>query len=392
MQTFTCSCGNRLFFENNLCTNCNSETGFLPDRLLLVPIKATDDQRWYSDLVPKQYYRKCANYTSHHVCNWMVPDNDEEEYCRSCRLNKIIPDLSNPANLRRWFRMERAKRRTLYNLFKIGLSPLDRKSDPKNGLEFCFMEDIKQYDPYSQELVTYKQIMTGHETGTITVNIEEADHSLREAMRENMNEPYRTTLGHIRHETGHYFWDSLVVHAQQLDVFREVFGDERHDYQQSLQNYYQSGPQPDWQGNYISAYASAHPWEDWAETWAHYLHITDTMETAYDFGFAIEGRKIDLPLPLRKGALLKTRDLFKGVSFDAMLTDWLRLTIVMNSLNRSMGMRDAYPFAITAGVGNKLRFVHNVITAEVGRQKKKAKQKVNNSAYVGDPVYTDKPG
>jgi len=392
MQTFSCSCGNRLFFENSVCMRCQSETGFLPDRLLLVPIKPSDDRRWVSDLMPKRYYRKCANYTTRQVCNWMVPVEEDEEYCVSCRLNKIIPDLSQPGNQKRWFRMERAKRRTLYNLLRIGLSLVDRKTDPDNGLEFRFMEDIKKYDPYSQELVTYQQIMTGHQTGTITINIREADHSHREAMRETMKEPYRTTLGHIRHETGHYFWDRLVDDSEHLEPFRKLFGDERHDYQQSLQQYYQQGPQRYWQDNFISAYASAHPWEDWAETWAHYLHITDTMETAYDFGFAIEGRKINLPLPLRSGALLKARDLFKGVSFDAMLTDWLRLTIVMNSLNRSMGLRDAYPFAVTRGVSNKLRFVHQVVAAEVARQKKKTKAKISIPGLAADPVYTDKPG
>lgn len=396
MQTFTCSCGNRLFFENSLCMHCHKEIGFLPDRLLLVPIRPEQESRWSSDLVPKAYYRKCANYSAHQVCNWMIPDGEEEEFCLSCRLNKIIPNLSIEGNHKRWFRLERAKRRTLYNLYKIGLHPLDRKTDPDSGLEFRFMEDVKQYDPYSQELVTYQKIMTGHDTGTITINIQEADHSHREAVRENMKEPYRTTLGHVRHETGHYFWDRLVADSEYLESFRELFGDERHDYQASLQLYYQQGPQAPWQGNFISAYASAHPWEDWAETWAHYLHITDTMETAYDFGFAIEGRKINLPLPLRSGALLKARDLFKGISFDAMLTDWMRLTIVMNSLNRSMGLRDAYPFAVSAGVGDKLRFVHQLVTAEVARQKKKTKAKakanVSKSVYAADPVYTDKPG
>lgn len=342
--------------------------------------------------MPKRIYRKCANYTDHQVCNWMIPAEDNHEYCVSCRLNKIIPDLSKPGNQKRWFRMERGKRRTLYNLLKIGLTFVNREMDPDNGLEFRFMEDVKQYDPYSQELVTYQTIMTGHETGTITINILEADHSHREAVRENMNEPYRTTLGHIRHETGHYFWDRLVDDSGHLEAFRALFGDERHDYQHSLQQYYQNGPQSMWQGNFISAYASAHPWEDWAETWAHYLHITDTMETAYDFGFAIDGRKINLPLPLRSGTLLKARDLFKGVSFDAMLTDWMRLTIVMNSLNRSMGLRDAYPFAVSAKVSDKLRFVHQVITAEVARQKKKTKAKVSKPVFSASPAYTDKPG
>lgn len=392
MQTFTCSCGNRLFFENSLCMSCHSETGFLPDRLLLVPIKPTVDGKWVSELVPKRYYRKCANYTNHQVCNWMIPAEGNEEYCVSCRLNNIIPDLSKPANQKRWYRMERGKRRTLYNLFTIGLHVVNRKTDPENGLEFRFMEDIKQFDPYSQELVTYQQIMTGHHSGTITINIQEADHSHREAVRENMKETYRTTLGHVRHETGHYFWDRLVAESDNLEPFRALFGDEQHDYQISLQHYYQHGPDHDWQDNFITPYASAHPWEDWAETWAHYLHITDTMETAYDFGFAIDGRKIELPLPLRKGALMKAKDYFKGVSFDAMLTDWLRLTIVMNSLNRSMGLRDAYPFAVSAKVGDKLRFVHEVIAQEVTRQKKKAEKKPNKAVFAANSAYTDTPG
>lgn len=365
MQTFTCTCGNRLFFENSQCMQCKSETGFLPDRLLLVPIKETADQYWLSEQMPDQRYRKCTNYTQHQVCNWMIVEEDSEEYCLSCRLNKIIPDLAKQENLTRWYRLERGKRRTLYNLFKLGLGVIDRKSDAEGGLEFCFLEDIKTFDPFNQELVTYKQVMTGHHSGTITINIQEADHSHREAVRENMNEPYRTTLGHFRHETGHYFWNRMIADSHHLAEFRELFGDERHDYQQALQRYYEHGPQSLWQDRFISAYASAHPWEDWAETWAHYLHITDTMETAYDFGFTIEGRAIRPPLPVSESIEQTARNYFHVISFDEMLTDWLRLTIVLNALNRSMGLRDAYPFSVSAKVGDKLRFVHNVIANDI---------------------------
>ena len=207
--------------------------------------------------------------------------------------------------------------------------------------------------------------MTGHQSGTITINLREADDSHREAMRETMNEPYRTPLGHIRHETGHYFWDRLIDDTSYLDEFRELFGDERHDYKQSLQHYYEHGPQSQWQGRFISAYASAHPWEDWAETWAHYLHINDTMETAYHYGFSIEGRTMQAPVTLAETSTSKAKRYLHAISFDEMLTDWLHLTIVMNALNRSMGLRDAYPFAVSAKVGDKLRFVHEVITNEV---------------------------
>lgn len=367
MQTFRCTCGNRLFFENSQCMQCKSETGFLPDQLILVSINAVDEQRWESKQAPERLYRKCVNYTAHQVCNWMVADEEDEEFCVSCRLNKIIPDLSKPDNSKHWYRMERAKRRTMYNLLKIGLRIVDRKTDPENGLEFRFMEDIKKYDPYSEELVTYQQVMTGHRSGTITINIREADHSHREAMREYMNEPYRTTLGHIRHETGHYFWDRLIADSPYLEDFRELFGDERNDYKQSLEDYYQNGPQAHWEGNFISAYASAHPWEDWAESWAHYLHITDTMETAYDFGFSIEGRVIQTPLTLAQTSDTRVKNYLHATTFDEMLTDWLHLTIVMNALNRSMGQQDAYPFSVSAKVADKLRFVHQVIANEVAK-------------------------
>jgi len=392
MQTFTCNCGNRLFFENSMCMQCHSDTGFLPDLLRLVPLTAVADQKWISEQMPDRLYRKCTNYSLHHVCNWMVADEDDNEYCLSCRLNKIIPDLTKEANYKRWHRMERAKRRTLYNLFRLGLQVVDRKSDPVHGLEFQFMEDIKRYDPYSEELVTYKQIKTGHQTGTITINIAEADHSHREAVRENMNEPYRTTLGHVRHETGHYFWYRLVDDAAMLDRFRELFGDERDDYQQSLQRYYQNGPQPDWQDNFISAYASAHAWEDWAETWAHYLHITDTMETAYDFGLSIEGRVLPPPLNVGEDKKVFANEYLHAIAFDDLLTDWMRLTILMNALNRSMGLRDAYPFSVSAGVADKLRFVHQVIAAQVKKQNKQPQPNSNRTVYAADPGYTDKPG
>lgn len=373
MQTYTCQCGNRLFFENSRCMQCQSETGFLSDQLRLVPITAQDAVFWTSEQVPQQRYRKCRHFMTDQVCNWMIPEYEtDEEFCISCRLNKIIPDLSQPANLRRWFRMERAKRRTLYNLFRIGLRITDHKTDPARGLAFQFMDDVREYDPYTHEMVRYERIMTGHDTGTITINIQEADHSHREAVRENMNEPYRTPVGHVRHEVGHFFWDKLIAGSGYLDRFRELFGNEQADYQQSLQQYYQNGPALDWKETFISAYASAHPWEDWAETWAHYLHITDTMETANDFALSIEGRTLLAPLGVESESGVTPPKYLTATGFDEMLTDWMRLTITLNALNRSMGLRDAYPFAVSTVVGDKLRFVHQVIADEVARQEKAA--------------------
>ena len=333
----------------------------------MVDVTPLENDLWVSEQVADERFRKCQNYSQHNTCNWLIPEAETIEYCSACRLNTIIPDLDKPGNLTRWYRLERAKRRTLYNLYRIGLQVYSKQEQPDTGLEFCFKEDVKTYDPYTQELVTYEHIMSGHDTGTITINIEEADHAILEAVRENMNEPYRTTLGHIRHEIGHYFWDRLIAHAQNVDSFREMFGDERHDYKQTLQRYYNAGPAVDWQDNYISAYASAHPWEDWAETWAHYLHITDTMETAYDFGFIIEGRAIPKPSTVKNESQYNSSIYLRTISFDEMLTDWLRLTIAMNALNRSMGLRDAYPFSVSAKVGDKLRYVHSLITSSLAK-------------------------
>lgn len=362
MQTFTCSCGNRLFFENTRCTQCGKETGFAARQLRLVPLDPAANNTWTSEQLPGQVFRKCNNYIQHNACNWLVPVEDANGFCLSCRLNKIIPDLNKPENLTRWQRLERAKRRMLYNLYRLGLQVPGRHEQPQRGLEFCFLEDVKGYDAYSQELITYEHITTGHNTGTITINVEEADHVLREAMRENMNESYRTPLGHLRHEVGHFYWDRLIANTQRLESFRELFGDERHDYQQSLQHYYQYGPRANWQENFISAYASAHPWEDWAESWAHYLHITDTMETAYDFGFSIEGNAIPQPLVDAGKTTVQEDNSAPASGFDDILISWMRLTLAMNALNRSMGLRDAYPFYVSEKVSDKLRYVHSIVT------------------------------
>lgn len=361
MDTYQCSCGNTLFFENSVCYQCGKQTGFVPQLMRMVDIEAASTDTWQSQQLPGQLFRKCSNYSEHEVCNWLIPADESNHLCPACQLNKIIPDLSKSENKGRWYRLERSKRRTLYSLYKLGLQVPSMYKDPELGLEFCFMEDIKEYQPFTQELITYNQIMTGHHSGTITINIEEADPILREVMRQNMNEPYRTTLGHIRHETGHYFWDRLISGTYKIDSFRQVFGDEQKNYQQSLQRYYQQGPRADWQTEFISAYASSHPWEDWAECWAHYLHMTDTMETANHFALSLQ----DEPVP----SVLSSNDSNQdATSFDDIITSWLQLTNAMNALNRSMGLPDAYPFSISEKVAEKLTYIHHAIAGYVSTQ------------------------
>jgi hypothetical protein len=192
-------------------------------------------------------------------------------------------------------------------------------------------------------------VVIGHDEGRLTMNVVEADDTHREAMRKRLNEPYRTMLGHLRHEVGHYYWYRLVDGSELIDDCRKLFGDERVDYAAALTAHYGRKPTDDWQASFVSSYATAHPWEDFAETWAHYIHIVDTLETASDARLGLGGSPVSAPIPLAADR-----------PFSALLGDWLPLAVALNQLNRSMGMRDAYPFALTDRVVDKLAFVHRI--------------------------------
>jgi hypothetical protein len=211
--------------------------------------------------------------------------------------------------------------------------------------------------------------MTGHADGVITLNIAEADDAERVKRRVALHEPYRTLLGHLRHESGHYYWDRLVAEGGRIAQFRAVFGDDSLDYAESLNKYYATGGATiaGWEAKHVSAYAMSHPWEDWAETWAHYLHMVDLLETAasYNTRFAMAPHEhveevID---PFARGA----------ADFDSMVSDWVPLTLLVNSLNRSLGQEDAYPFALSPAAIEKLRFVHEVIRESASMQMQNAK-------------------
>ena len=206
-------------------------------------------------------------------------------------------------------------------------------------------------------------VLTGHNDGVITVNIAEADDSVREKRRHQMHEGYRTLLGHFRHEVGHYYWDRLIRDGEWIDGFRELFGDEREDYNEALQRHYQQGAPADWQERFVSAYASSHSWEDWAETWAHYLHMTDALETAIDCGLSLRPKRTDEP-SLKAAATAAGR---KANSFDRIIEAWFPLTYMLNNLNRGMGLQDAYPFVLSDPVIQKLAFVHEVVVHSAAR-------------------------
>jgi hypothetical protein len=331
MRTFTCSCGARLFFENSRCLQCSSELGFLPERGELAAL-APSQSGHFEALGGR--YRKCQNYEAAQACNWMIPADDEHPLCRACRLNNVIPDLSEPQNRALWAEVEKAKRRLVYGLDRLGLPVVPKSEDPERGLLFDIKADAAD-----------ARVLTGHADGLITLNLGEADPVWRERMRTEMKERYRTLLGHFRHEIGHYYWDVLVRDAPALPAFRDLFGDEREDYQQALERHYATERSPGLEHEYISSYAASHPWEDWAETFAHYLHLRDTLDTARHFGFV--------------GATPST-----GAGRSGWFSDWVELTVALNALNRSMGQPDAYPFAISAKVRAKLEFVGKLVAEQ----------------------------
>ena len=348
MKLFECQyCGQLLYFENTRCERCAHVLGYLPELTLLSAL-APQDGWWRPLAVPGQTSTFCANAV-HGACNWLVPAG-AGPFCSACRLNRTIPNLDSPEHLLLWQRLEQAKHRMVYGLLRLGL-PLVSKAEDASGLAFDFLADP---GPAWQES---PQVLTGHAEGLITINIAEADDAERERRRQDMAEPYRTLLGHFRHEVGHHYWEKLVAGGSLHDPFRELFGDEREDYGASLQRHHGEGPPPDWQQRYISAYASAHPWEDWAETWAHYLHLVDTLETAHAFNLRLRPEAGADPAL----AMAADFDPYGGVPFDALIGAWLPLTYAVNSLNRSMGQPDLYPFALAEPVLAKLRFVHDLV-------------------------------
>jgi hypothetical protein len=226
--------------------------------------------------------------------------------------------------------------------------------DPQRGLAF----ELRRSGPNEP------QVITGHADGVITLDVEEADDARREQRRTDLREPYRTLLGHLRHESGHYYWQRLVEpNATWLEPCRLLFGDERADYAQALQRHHGQGPPPDWGQRHISAYASSHPWEDWAETWAHYLHLRDTLDTARSFG--LDSGSVELEIESFGPATLERPvDDLGANSFLALANGWLALTTVLNELSRSMGVPDFYPFVLSRPVMRKLHFVHSVVAAQ----------------------------
>lgn len=356
-RAFSCACGRPVFFNNSQCLACQRPLGYDPERHLLLALERVRPNGWREAGVPvrrARRYVRCANLGSAAACNWLLTAAEAQAgftLCRCCRLTRTVPDLSQPDAGLWWSRIEQAKRRLVSSLIGLKLPVQPKTEDPQGGLAF----DLLLAPPGGPAVIT------GHADGLITLDASEADDANREARRGQLGEPYRTLLGHLRHETGHHYWQRLVEPEGWIEPVRALFGDEREDYAAALQRHYSAGPPADWGQRFVSAYASSHPWEDWAETWAHYLHLVDTLDTACSFG--LDGERVELSYERFSPALLADTGDVEAASFLGLINGWMELTGVLNELSRSMGVADFYPFVLSAPAVRKLHLVHRIVRA-----------------------------
>lgn len=355
MRPFACPNCHRLnHFEVRVCPGCEATLGYDPgiDRFRFLADEGTvwrDREGGVADLVV------CANNNDWGICNWLTAPDAGDGMCRACRHNRTIPDLADPAVPLLWAKVEEAKRRLFHTLIRLRL-PLETKAEERDGVQGLAFDFL--YAPGAQN--GEKKIITGHDEGLITLDVGEADDAVRERARLAMGEPYRTLLGHFRHEIGHHYWSRLVApDPQALNAFRALFGDERADYAAALQAHYAGGTKP-WTEDYVSFYATSHPWEDFAETFAHYLHIVDVLATARGF---------DLSLTAFGGS---DGDGQVAVAFDpytadaaALAAEMAPVSFAMNAVNRAMGQADLYPFHLSDAIVAKLGFIQQVVAGRV---------------------------
>lgn len=339
MKRFTCPvCANEVHFDSVNCVSCGQALGLRTDDMeMTVRLGPADDMV----LIP------CRNVELG-GCNWMVPTSEPTGFCIACRHNQTVPDLSDAGNRQRWAALELAKRKLIYALHAWGLPHPTRAEDPMHGLAFDFLADTRNPDG------TLTRVGTGHKDGIITLNLAEGDEVNRVAQKHDLSEPYRTVIGHMRHEIAHYYWMLLVQDSSRLEEFRRLFGDEREDYAQALQTHYSSGPPLGWAQSHISAYSTAHPWEDFAETWAHWMHIVDGMETAQVYGIGLNN-DAGGTMPRDLG------DVYRTVEVETLIDRWVPLTVAINNMNRGMGQSDLYPFVLSGPVVEKMRYINMLI-------------------------------
>ncbi len=335
MRVFACPrCRGWVEFEDLVCLNCGTALAYDPDRDELVDV--AEGERGL-----------CRSWDAI-GCNWLAsPDPAADGACESCRLTSEGPPDGDLAAHSQLVLAEFAKRRLVRQLRHLGL-PMSVRRDGE-GLAFRLLAPAPG-----------ESVITGHDNGLITIDLSESNDPHREALRIRLGEPYRTMLGHLRHEIGHYYWLVLVDGTDVVEPFRELFGDERQDYGEALAAHYGDGPAEGWEDDHISHYATTHPWEDFAETFAHYLHIADVLETAAAVGVGVDG-PTGVPEPLAGRIVSTGAASIADLTITDVLGRWHGFSLALNSVSRSMGRTDLYPFVITPGVARKLGFLHDLV-------------------------------
>ncbi|RKT33481.1 hypothetical protein DEU34_2079 [Microbacterium sp. AG1240] len=315
MKRFQCEvCGHEVFFDSSVCVRCGTQLGYVWEDDRVASVSASSP------------WSRCAN-AGRAGCTWLV--SRDAELCQSCALTRTRPADDDLEGLSLFPVAEESKRHLLRDLARLNFPVVGKAADEEGGLAFDLLSSVDA------------DVTIGHADGVVTIDLAEGDDSYREKVRRRLAEPYRTMLGHFRHETGHYFEWRLVESTPRIDEARDLFGDERADYQEAIDRHYADGSPDDWQDRFISEYATMHPYEDFAETWAHYLHIHDTLETAVAF---------DLVAPIDP-----------DLAFDTLVTEvWSPFATSMNVVNRSLGQRDLYPFVLPRRVVEKLVFVDSL--------------------------------
>lgn len=340
MRAFTCpNCRNYIEFEDLTCRTCEAELGFHhpSSTFHVVSREGTeiDGERWFA----------CSNRAW--ACNWLAAEDSGAGTCLASRLIRKRPDADDTLALEKLATTSGKLRMMVYQLLELGLPILPWDTYEK-GLGFDLLSSKSRGE----------NITIGHADGIITIDLVESLDDYRERLRIRLGEPYRTMLGHFRHEVGHYY-EMVLFDAMpdRIDRVRELFGDERVSYSDAIDRHYRYGAPENWRESFISEYATMHPWEDFAECFAHYLHITDTLDTAAWSGMVLQARTQGHTPTIDTTIARVTEE----IDFDEILEDWLWVSTLLNRINRSMGKDDLYPFHINAVVGDKLGFIHDTV-------------------------------
>src|SRR5215207_378700 len=340
MQLHHCQrCGHRLAFSAQRCDVCSSEIGYVPQLRGLRSLTPPDGAGVY-DAEGDRLWR-CLNAAW--GCNWMLSAGSDTEWCRSCRLTRGRPDLARVDAVAAWVAAEAAKRQLVHQLDKLELPIVARSADAPDGLAFDLVD------------VPGHAVVTGHLDGVVTLDLAETDDRYRDDLRRTLCEPFRTVIGHLRHEVAHYYWPRLVGQTNEVGGFRRLFGDERDDYRQAMDRYYAGGA-PAWSADqHITPYAASHPFEDWAETFAHYLHIIYAAETAIAHRFMPDGADVTI------------EQLVEMPDFAGAVATWRQISAAVNDISESLGNAAVYPLDPVGVVVDKLNFVHRQVTAHGDR-------------------------